>query len=207
MPRANCIPVNAGLLGSALLAVLTVSCDGPDPTAPAPAAEVAGVSAPPSALQVERPFHLDADAVLFGMQPAPDFGPPLFGKSDFDGRCSVPSDLLLSFSLEGRATRLGWFTGIAEHCSKIDFAAGRTSIITDGEMILTAANGDELWSSYVRFGEGEGVPEEHTFVGGTGRFAGASGEGLGHPDCNRETGTCTFTLDGVIHYDASDRAD
>ncbi|HSM36729.1 MAG TPA: hypothetical protein VK837_10070 [Longimicrobiales bacterium] len=195
---------NPGFLVPTLLALMATACDAPDPTAPL--ATDRGRFAPAQA-QVARPFRLRADAALLAVDFAPDFGPPLFGKSDFGGRCSMPSDFVVSFALEGQATHLGRFAGVAEHCSQIDFATGNTSVISDGELILTAANGDELWTNYVRFGLGEEVPEDHVFVGGTGRFAGASGGGPGRPDCDRATGLCTFTLDGVIAYAASAASD
>lgn len=202
-------PVPAGVLGSALLTLLVGGCTedagplAPPALAPPAAAEAFHVTA---AGRDGVPFHLSGDAALLSMERAPNFGPPLFGKSDFGGRCSVPSDLLLSFSVEGTATRLGRFTAIAEHCSVVDFVNGG-SAIHDGVMVFTAANGDELWTHYTRPSAGEATPEDHEFVGGTGRFAGASGSGLGHPDCDRSTGLCTFDLEGIIHYHASDRAD
>lgn len=155
--------------------------------------------------QKELPFRLDGDAVLLGINFAPGFGPPLFGKDDFGGRCSTPSDFVIQFALEGEATRLGRFTAVAEHCSLVDFQAGG-SMIMDGVLVMTAANGDELWSHYERLALGEGVPEQHEFVGGTGRFVGASGHALAHPMCNQAAGTCTFDMEGVIVYDASDRS-
>lgn len=205
MPSAtrNDVLVRAGILGAVLLTLVVGGCADAGPTAPPPAAETFVVAA---GLQLERPFQLRGDAVLLAQQLAPDFGPPLFGKSDFGGRCTVPSDFVVSFAIEGNATRMGRFTAIAEHCSVIDFASGG-SAIHDGVMVITAANGDELWSNYERPTAGESTPEDHVFVGGTGRFTAASGGGLGHPDCDRSTGTCTFELEGEIVYDASHRAD
>lgn len=194
--------------GLVLTALFIGGCDDSNPTSPRPATleSTTEGSAASAHLSTERPFRVSADAVLLGQEFAPGFGPPDFGRSDFDGRCSAPSDFVVSFALEGSAIHLGTFTAIAEHCSVVDFSTGASSI-TDGVMILTAANGDELWANYTRPTASEEVPENFEFVGGTGRFAGASGEGLGHPDCDRATGTCTFDLEGVIVYDASDRAD
>lgn len=148
------------------------------------------------------PLRVRAGATLVGQDFAPGFGPPTFGRSTFDGRCSAPADFVIRFAVEGEATHLGRFTASAEHCSQIDFAAGRTSAITDGVLTYTAANGDELWSRYQR---GLDPAEHHEFVGGTGRFTGASGDGTAHVACNQATGTCVFELDGLLHFDASDR--
>lgn len=152
------------------------------------------------------PFQLDASAVLLGQVFAPDFGPPLFGRSTFEGRCSQPADFLIRFGLEGEATHLGRFSGKAEHCTMIDFATGAGREF-DGEMVLVAANGDELWDSYeTPLDSDPPGTERHVFVGGTGRFVAASGGGAGDAACDRATGTCVFWLAGSISYDASDRA-
>jgi hypothetical protein len=159
----------------------------------------------PSRALTELPFKLDAEATLVSQVFAPGFGPPDFGKDDFGGRCSAPSDFLIRFSLDAEATHLGALTGVAEHCTRIDFMTGHIAII-DGELTLTAANGDEMWDRYS--GEGGAATatiETHVFVGGTGRFVGATGGGSGHPDCDPATGACVLTLEGTIVYDASDR--
>lgn len=153
---------------------------------------------------LEVSVRLTATAVVTGQDFAPDFGPPTFGRSDFGGRCSVPSDFVIRFDLEGESTQLGHVTAEVEHCSRLDFTTGR-SAISDGIMTVVAANGDELWDEYERvaFG-GEGDPEHHRFVGGTGRFAAASGEGLSLARCDRAAGTCEYELEGLLSYDASD---
>lgn len=200
--RSNC----SRLLVPALAVSLALGCGEAPVTTP--------VGAPPASAsrgqpEKELPFSLSADAVILDLEFAPGFGPPLFGTSDFGGHCSVPADVIPRFSLEGQATYLGRFTGIGEHCTRINWAMGG-SFISDGVLTLTAANGDELWSNYERVTSDPDTPEVHTFVGGTGRFASASGGGLGDPECvidiAAETGTCTFTLEGVIVYDASIRS-
>lgn len=198
--------VNAGsihprLLMPTLVVFFTWSCGTSTPTDPAEAPRPSANRGQPDQ---ELPFQLSGDAVLLGQDFAPGFGPPTFGRSDFDGRCSVPSDFVINFALEGRATHLGKVTAVAEHCTLLDFATGGFSE-SDGVMIFTTANGDELWSDYQR--TTNAVPEDHEFVGGTGRFAGASGGGRGRPDCDRAAGTCVFELEGVIVYDASSRSE
>ncbi|MEO5814600.1 MAG: hypothetical protein ABIT20_04900 [Gemmatimonadaceae bacterium] len=44
-----------------------------------------------------------------------------------------------------------------------------------------------------------------TFVGGTGRFANATGQARGEGTATLATGTTQMTLDGAIAYDGSDR--
>lgn len=194
------------LLGSAIAVALATACSASPPTA----TNTHEIGSTPIAANhgqpdKELPFSLSGDAVLLGQDFAPDFGPPVFGRSDFGGRCSVDSDFVIRFAIEGEATFLGRLTATAEHCSQIDFTTGLTTI-TDGEMVITSAYGDELWASYDRTTPGAGEPEQVEFTGGTGQFVGASGGGLAHPICDRATGTCTYDLEGVIVHDASDQA-
>lgn len=187
------------------LVLLGTACDEPLPTEalheePAVVGPVAASHArAPEAL----PLHIMAGATLEAQELAPGFGPPTFGRSTFDGRCSSPADFVISFAVAGQATHLGRFTASAEHCSQLDFQTGATSAITDGVMTFTAANGDQLWDHYQR---GAAPAEDHEFVGGTGRFAGATGQGTAFVSCNRQAGTCTFELTGALQYDASDRS-
>jgi hypothetical protein len=153
---------------------------------------------------LETSVRLAATAYFAGQDFAPGFGPPTFGRSSFGGRCSVPSDYVIRFDLEGESTHLGRVTADVEHCSRLDFTTG-LSAISDGVMTIVAGNGDELWGRYERvaFG-GEGDPEHVRWVGGTGRFVSATGEALSLVACDRAAGTCEYELDGVISYDASD---
>lgn len=186
-------PARSPLLVATLTAVLAVGCgDFAAPTA----------SATRGQPDAELPFRLSGSAVLVSQDLAPGFGPPTFGRSDFDGRCSVPSDFVLTFHMEGRATHLGRYTADVQHCTQIDFASGADTQ-TDGVMTLTAADGDELWDRYEQTTPVDGIPEVHEFVGGTGRFSGAGGGGLGHPECDRAAGTCVFELVGTISFDPS----
>jgi len=197
-------PLHARLVLPCALAVLLAACTERGPTEALYQDDIR----PPqtTALHplpaVALPFHLDADAALAGQMFAPDFGPPNFGRSDFDGRCSVPSDYVVSFDLWGRATHLGKFTGTAGNCGQVDFQTGG-STLSDGVLVLTAADGDVLNGVYERGGQGEDALEDHTFVGGTGRFAEATGQALGDARCDRVAGTCVFTMDGEISYGAA----
>ena len=88
----------------------------------------------------------------------------------------------------------------------INFAAGTQS----GERTFTAANGDELHAVHSGT-SGPGEPGQVrfsatlTFVGGTGRFAKATGEVRATGTANLVTHSASATFDGWIAYDASDR--
>ena len=88
---------------------------------------------------------------------------------------------------------------------------------TQGVLTLTAANGDALVLHYTgevtqwQPGDPDALWEmSWTPAGGTGRFAEASGYGEGfgvtHTATSPQAGTTELTLDGVLAYDASNRA-
>jgi len=178
------------LCALALTTLVTAACDRSIPADPDPVAF--------SQARKDLPFHLSGDAVLVGREVAPNAGPPDFGQSTFDGRCSEPADMLMRFEVSGQASYLGEVTGVVEHCTQLDFTTLQTAKITDGIMIWTAANGDELWGQHER-PEGESA-ELVEWVGGTGRFASASGNAVSRPECNQAAGTCTLEIDGVLVY-------
>ena len=89
----------------------------------------------------------------------------------------------------------------------INFAAGTQS----GERTFTAANGDMLYAVHAGTSApgGPGLVRfvtTITFVGGTGRFANATGRMTGEGTANLITRTTTVTNEGWISYDASDRS-
>ena len=89
----------------------------------------------------------------------------------------------------------------------INFAAGTQS----GSRTFTAANGDVLRAVHAGrsapSGPGlVGFVTTITFVGGTGRFANATGQMTGAGTANLITRTTTVTNEGWIAYDASDRS-
>jgi hypothetical protein len=90
----------------------------------------------------------------------------------------------------------------------IDFTTGRavSEVVT-----FTAANGDVLRATSVTIGTPTGATTfslagTFTFVGGTGRFAHASGSAPFTGSVDFATGNATLTMQGRIAYDASDRA-
>jgi hypothetical protein len=88
---------------------------------------------------------------------------------------------------------------------EINIVAGtQTSVI----YTYTAANGDVLRAVNVGAntpnGAGVSFSATTTFVGGTGRFAHATGEAHIEGSASFITNTATYTLDGWIAYDARD---
>ena len=188
------------LLLASLIAFVFGGCDEPTTTAPSDRAIVSHDQA-----TNELPFRFDGDGVFLGQDLAPGFPEE---RSTFEGRCSTPADFVIRFGVEGESTQLGKAMAELEHCTQIDFATG-LSTFSDGILTIIAANGDELWTRYTGLGERPGQPAEeyHDFNGGTGRFVGATGEAVSTAVCDRAAGTCVFQMEGVIVYDAADRAE
>jgi hypothetical protein len=95
-----------------------------------------------------------------------------------DPTCTSPQ-LLTSLQGGGTATHIGKYTIVNSHC--VDPATG---VLTDGSFTKTAANGDQLFGTYV--GNSTviqppapvgifAVTGTLTYTGGTGRFAGTTG--------------------------------
>ena len=108
-------------------------------------------------------------------------------------------------------------TGTVSHLGRVDFQLTHCTAppsLNHGELVLTAANGDVLEMAYqgviTEVSETYATWEfEWSVAGGTGRFDGATGSGVGHAlsliDLNPERGT-TISLEGEIAYDASSRS-
>ncbi len=105
--------------------------------------------------------------------------------------------------------------GHASHLGKVTVSTSETLdfvtspgilVVRDGQLVMVAANGDELYWSY----EGTGsLPDENgeslltgTFVitGGTGRFSDATGGGTFHGSGNAVTGLASLSYRGSIAY-------
>ena len=108
---------------------------------------------------------------------------------DVAQRC--PDALTIGFAIEGTLSHLGRMTGGGSNCTEL--ALGTESVpIWDGIAIVTAADGSTLTLAY----EGQqgapangvaGFSHVDTVVGGTGRFAGATG---------------LLTIEGLIDFSA-----
>jgi hypothetical protein len=162
----------------------TVGCEPEAPLAPGarlvPAAPNMSLGMP------EVPFHARVQGVGANAQD-PD-------------RCAP----LLTIGLEsaGTSTHLGSLTGVHSHC--LDPATG---VFTDGRVTFTAANGDQLAGTY---GPGALMPGDRpgvftfenwtAFTGGTGRFAGATGQAwtIGSVDLALPDKPFTLQIDGAL---------
>jgi hypothetical protein len=90
----------------------------------------------------------------------------------------------------------------------IDFAAGSQTSV---EVTYTAANGDVLRAANVgtsaRSGNGVAFSATVTFVGGTGRFAGATGQAHVNGTADFLANTSDYVLDGQVSYVATKGSD
>jgi hypothetical protein len=124
---------------------------------------------------------------LAGLCLATAFADPNLKQKDFEGSISSVetqtfegTTMFVHGSGTGQGTHLGQFTYTYEFV--VDLLTG----IGVGSAEFTAANGDSFFTLITAFGDPAGhVVEEHTIVGGTGRFAGASG---------------SFTLDRLVTW-------
>ena len=182
--------VGSTLLTFAALAAGLAGCGAPAPTAIDAPEAPAFVHAAAATSQAPNARRLTGEcATTF---PAPQLPlPPVLNQED-RGTCQL--------SQLGRSDLLS--------AKEIDFAAGTQTITA---LVLTAANGDVLRG----VGVGSNVPgpgrvrftATMTFTGGTGRFANASGRAHVEGVANLVSRTSTFTIDGWVAYDASDRSD
>ena len=128
--------------------------------------------------------------------------------ADLTARVVFPS-VFITAEGTGRATHLG-SSGItkAVHvqitftpCTAPDGQAGTVTPFTE-ESTLTAANGDILTlrssGSSCHTATGDIIDATFVVVGGTGRFAGASGGGTEHVEVNDTTRTATTHFQGLL---------
>ena len=103
---------------------------------------------------------------------------------------------------EGEATHLGHFTLTAQAVIDVSLPGAPAA----GSWTLTAANGDQLFVTFVAYGidptHGHG---DFTIVGGTGRFQGATGEytqliTFSDPEGTQPSVTYTDVLEGTISF-------
>lgn len=217
------------VIGVALVALTLCACQQSSPGAPTPvgpaAAAVqagpvaAGVSAASAmAAKGERPFKAAATWTAAPPLWAGNPGAPGYEPSLFDGRCSVPSDYVITATFEGDATHTGHVTGTASHCSQLVWGPGGVvmgATYSDGRGILNTANGSTISLVYgngtTGFDPDSGLlwfRDEWTFIDGTGLFAGATGSGVeGGSFASFEailTGTpVTMWMEGTITYSPS----
>jgi hypothetical protein len=138
-----------------------------------------------------------------------------FVRSTFGGRCSVPSDWIAVWSGVGQSSQTGLIKAYGSDCDRVDLATGNLEY-GDGVITEYGANGDYIYGTYTN---GHGtlggtISDDWTIIGGTGRFTGATGQGVETFELLVPPGSITFTSeplpfinpwDGWISYDASQR--
>jgi len=169
-----------------LFAYTLAGCAGDTSTATTPSAATTSFARAGGQASAPRPF---AGRCELTVAPLPST-PPLVRQTD-TGTCQ--------FSHLGRTK----YEGVLE----LDLAA-RTQ---RGERTLTAANGDELRLTTVGTSAPAGpglvsFTATFTIVGGTGRFANATGQGRAEGTANLITSKTSVAMDGWIDYDASGRS-
>jgi hypothetical protein len=120
-----------------------------------------------------------------------------------DQRCG-PAALTLGFAVTGEMTHLGRLSGRGTNCTEFTLDTQAVPIY-DGIATLEAADGSTLTTAY---DGGQGAPtagvatfaHNHVIVGGTGRFAGASGELSVSGVFDLVTFTVSGTVSGWMSY-------
>jgi len=146
---------------------------------------------------VERPIKENLSGYVIGMALSPSFP----GGDTFDGRCSEPSQWVSTSAGSGVMSHLGSVAWTLEHCYQLfDETFG------DAELVITAANGDQLFGTFDGIMTGETTFAETMIItGGTGRFVSASGSIAETGWYDPDTGYMEVTGVGSIVYDASNR--
>ena len=109
--------------------------------------------------------------------------------SDFDGRCSVPSDWVFHMRWEGLDSIFGRFTGTASHCAQVTWGINAEGtpmmtgiVFTDGVFVTTWAGGSTLGGKSIDMGMGIDAETglitygnvQYSVGEGTGQLAGAT---------------------------------
>ncbi len=148
------------LISSSLVAFgALIACDHTSPVSPSSGSSTAGITAAARTVPWKESYKASGTVAL-------------------DPSCTN-FQLLTSLQGGGTATHVGKYTIVNSHC--VDPVTG---VLTDGTFTKTAANGDQLFGTYV--GNSTviqppapvgifSVTGTLTFTGGTGRFAGATG--------------------------------
>lgn len=144
---------------------------------------VVAASAPAGAAEHGRPFKATFSGATTGITFAPgfDFVTNPTATSTFDGRCPSGASWLIDNEGTGHGTQLGSFSWSSTHCTLLTSLNPPDATLYAGRLTFVAADGDILRETYDGVGglvlRGENLCADTTamFVGGTGRFAHASG--------------------------------
>lgn len=188
------------LAAGALMTLTTAGCDSPTMSQVGQELDVS-ISEARVGGAVVTPFKATLQTRLAGFAP--------------DERCGDPPVFLNTQVGEGQATHLGRFA------IEITFCVDATDLLDDGTLtegesapyfdgigVLTAADGDEL---HMEIAEGAVLPSPGTefdfefqdpfsFVGGTGRFMGASGDGMMNSFVDQATSTTYHDWNGLLRF-------
>jgi len=117
----------------------------------------------------------------------------------------VPQELRIE--TDCTLAHLGRTTGVAQQFVTPTGQAGPiVTLLIQNTSVLTAANGDQLWASFIGSGLLDLTTGEVTFIGvetyrgGTGRFVHATGSSRLQGDASVVTNRGFFTVDGRISY-------
>lgn len=118
----------------------------------------------------------------------------------FSGAVTITGETTAALGGSGIAAHLGLSAYVANVSDITPTATGFTDVLVE---TLTAANGDTLTIRCVQVAvqTSPGVfvgTDQWTVTGGTGRFAGATGQGTGVTQVNLNSGTFTKQLIGTI---------
>ena len=146
---------------------------------------------------------LTISAATLGADQRPMSGGFTVGVVPVEQRCG-PGALTIGFEGAGIATHLGRFTGSGTNCTSFDLATQSVPIY-DGIATFLAADGSTITTHYEGTQQAPvagvaTVEATHTVVGGTGRFAGASGTWPSSGTIDFTTGSSSATLSGWITY-------
>lgn len=188
MTRLGIAGMAAAALGLSLGATACRDATSPTTSAPAVARSLAAV---PGRL----PFRVDY--VI-----SPQLLLP--GDDGFPERCPTGQGEVATIATgEGVATYLGQVTEAESNC--VDFA---TLTLTQGEFMLTGANGDQVEGEFEGSASSNPPPPNAdlsctwTITGGTGRFAGATGAGVCVDSHQLGDGRSRIRFDGWIDFGA-----
>jgi hypothetical protein len=135
-----------------------------------------------------------------------------FVRSTFGGRCSTPSDWVAHWSGTGTSNHTGLIKAFGSDCDRVNLATGEV-VYDEGVITEYGANGDYIFATYTngRGTLGGTFTDDWTITGGTGRFAGATGQGteefilLAPPSFDGKPLPFINPWRGWISYDSSQR--
>ena len=195
MPTATLANPLSRLLAVPAAVLVLAACQDKDLTNPTDSA----VAVPtPASAEAVRPWEGSYVSTAPGVLIAP-------GAAGAEERCTAQGLFTLRTVLEGRATHVGHFTAETSNCTAFPIP-GPVDIV-DGRIVITAANGDQILSSYsgrqdvVDPATGAARFEvENVITGGTGRFADAAGWDDNSGSINFQTGLLAGQFEGRISY-------